>query len=98
MGIAVIDPNVRASDGYGKTIVSLDNSFNREHSVKDMGAVFDWIKEQPNLDPDRLAIIATVSSRRLRWRMKASQSRTPRACRTSAASSPARGSDIPYPL
>ncbi|MFA5835027.1 MAG: prolyl oligopeptidase family serine peptidase [Bacteroidota bacterium] len=56
LGIAVIFPNVRGSTGYGKTYVSLDNGFQREHSVKDIGALLDWIETQPELDKNRIAV------------------------------------------
>ncbi|MBX3412492.1 MAG: S9 family peptidase [Pirellulales bacterium] len=56
MGIAVIAPNVRGSDGYGKTYLKLDNAELREDSVKDIGALLDWIAQQPELDPERVAV------------------------------------------
>ena len=56
MGIAIVMPNVRGSSGYGKTFISLDNGYKREDSVKDIGALFDWIKTQPQLDPSRVAV------------------------------------------
>lgn len=57
LGAAVIAPNVRGSSGYGKEYLSLDNGFKREDSVKDIGALLDWIKTQPDLDPERVAVI-----------------------------------------
>jgi len=56
LGVAVIQPNVRGSRGYGKTYVGLDNGFKRENSVKDIGALLDWIETQPDLDKDRVAV------------------------------------------
>ena len=56
LGVAIIRPNVRGSDGYGKTYVGLDNGFNREDSVKDIGALLDWVETQPGLDKDRVAV------------------------------------------
>ena len=56
LGAAVIRPNVRGSDGYGKHYMSLDNGFKREDSVKDIGALLDWIKTQPDLDENRVAV------------------------------------------
>ena len=47
LGIAVVVPNVRGSTGYGKTFVSLDNGMKRLDSVKDIGAVLDWMQTQP---------------------------------------------------
>ncbi len=56
VGAAVISPNVRGSDGYGKTYMGLDNGFKREDSVKDIGALLDWIATQPDLDENRVAV------------------------------------------
>ncbi|MEE4174418.1 MAG: prolyl oligopeptidase family serine peptidase [Xanthomonadales bacterium] len=56
LGAAVIRPNVRGSDGYGKTYMGLDNGFKREDSVKDIGALLDWIATQPDLDENRVAV------------------------------------------
>jgi dipeptidyl aminopeptidase/acylaminoacyl peptidase len=56
LGAAVIVPNVRGSNGYGKHYMSLDNGFKREDSVKDIGALLDWIATQPQLDQDRVAV------------------------------------------
>lgn len=57
LGAVVIAPNVRGSAGYGKEYLSLDNGFKREDSVKDIGALLDWIKNQPELDAERVAVI-----------------------------------------
>lgn len=56
LGIAVIAPNVRGSDGYGKTFLDLDNGFLRENSVKDGGALLDWIAKQPELDAKKVCV------------------------------------------
>jgi dipeptidyl aminopeptidase/acylaminoacyl peptidase len=56
MGIAIIEPNVRGSTGYGKSYLQLDNGYNRENSVKDIGALLDWIEKQPDLDAKRVAV------------------------------------------
>ena len=56
LGVAVVVPNVRGSAGYGKTYVALDNGFNREDSVKDIGALLDWIETRPDLDQERVAV------------------------------------------
>src|SRR3990172_1110247 len=55
-GIAIIVPNVRGSTGYGKTYVALDNGFNREDAVKDIGSLLEWIAKQPDLDASRVAV------------------------------------------
>ena len=56
LGVAIVLPNVRGSSGYGKTYLSLDNGFKRENSVRDIGALLDWIETQPDLDEDRIAV------------------------------------------
>ena len=50
LGVAVVVPNVRGSNGYGKSYLALDNGYNREDSVKDIGALLDWIQADPDLD------------------------------------------------
>ena len=57
LGIAVIHPNVRGSSGYGKTFLKLDNAERREDAVRDIGALLDWIAQQPELDPARVAVM-----------------------------------------
>jgi dipeptidyl aminopeptidase/acylaminoacyl peptidase len=57
LGLAVVHPNVRGSAGYGKTYLKLDNAEKREDSVKDIGALLDWIGRQPDLDAKRVAVI-----------------------------------------
>ncbi|MDZ4375052.1 MAG: S9 family peptidase [Phenylobacterium sp.] len=57
LGAAVIFPNVRGSSGYGKTWLSLDNAEKREDSVKDIGALLDWVAKQPDLDASRVAVV-----------------------------------------
>jgi len=56
LGIAFIQPNVRGSSGYGKTYIALDNGMKREDSVKDIGALLDWIATQPDLDAGRVMV------------------------------------------
>ncbi len=56
LGAAVISPNVRGSSGYGKTYLQLDNGMKREDSVKDIGALLDWIAAQPDLDAERVIV------------------------------------------
>src|SRR5438093_377538 len=56
LGIALILPNVRGSTGHGKTFVKLDNGTLREGAYKDIGALFDWIRARPDLDPDHVLV------------------------------------------
>jgi len=57
LGVALLFPNVRGSDGYGKTFLTLDNAFKREDSVRDIAAFLDWIGRNPNLDAERIAVM-----------------------------------------
>ncbi|MCI0690538.1 alpha/beta fold hydrolase [candidate division KSB1 bacterium] len=56
LGIAVLVPNVRGSSGYGKTYLTLDNGYKREESVKDIGALLDWIAQHQELDATRVGV------------------------------------------
>ncbi len=56
LGLALVLPNVRGSSGYGRTYIALDNGRGREDSVRDIGALLDWIKTQPDLDASRVMV------------------------------------------
>ncbi len=56
LGIAYLQPNVRGSSGYGKTYIALDDGMKREDSVKDIGALLDWVRTQPDLDASRIMV------------------------------------------
>jgi dipeptidyl aminopeptidase/acylaminoacyl peptidase len=56
-GFAVVYPNVRGSNGYGKTYLQLDNGFKREDSVKDIGALLDWIESRSELDAKNVGVL-----------------------------------------
>lgn len=56
LGVAMLVPNVRGSSGYGRTYLGLDNAEKREDSVKDIGALLDWIDRQPELDATRVGV------------------------------------------
>lgn len=56
LGITVICPNVRGSTGYGRSFHQLDNGVKREEAVRDIGALLDWIAQQPDLDSQRVGI------------------------------------------
>lgn len=56
LGVAMIYPNVRGSSGYGKTFLNLDNGRKREDSVKDIGALLDWIQTRGDLDSRRVMV------------------------------------------
>lgn len=57
LGVAMLVPNVRGSSGYGRTYLSLDNAALREDSVKDIGALLDWVAQQPELDAERVGVV-----------------------------------------
>lgn len=57
MGVALLYPNVRGSEGYGKTFLTLDNGIKREDSVRDIGAFLDWIAKDDRLDAQRIAVM-----------------------------------------
>ena len=56
LGVALLFPNVRGSDGYGKAFLDLDNGFRREDTYKDIGSLLDWIARQPDLDAKRIMV------------------------------------------
>jgi len=56
LGVAIIFPNVRGSTGFGKTFAKLDNGRLREDSVRDIGALLDWIRSRPDLDAARVMV------------------------------------------
>jgi dipeptidyl aminopeptidase/acylaminoacyl peptidase len=56
LGAAVITPNIRGSSGYGRTYLSLDNGLKRQDSVKDIGALLDWIATRLELDASKIVV------------------------------------------
>lgn len=56
LGVAVVFPNVRGSSGFGKTFLTLDNREKREDSVRDIGALLDWIRGRKELDASRVMV------------------------------------------
>jgi len=56
LGAAVAFPNVRGSTGYGKSYSKLDDGLLRLDSVRDIGALLDWIAADERLDPARVAV------------------------------------------
>lgn len=57
LGVVLIEPNVRGSRGFGKTFLTLDDGMKREDSVKDIGALLDWIATRPDLDAGRVMVM-----------------------------------------
>jgi dipeptidyl aminopeptidase/acylaminoacyl peptidase len=67
LGFAVVQPDVRGSTGYGRAWQRADDGYLRMNSVRDIGALIDWIDaggagngrraSEPNWpDPQRLAV------------------------------------------
>ncbi|NMO18214.1 S9 family peptidase [Pyxidicoccus fallax] len=56
MGMAVLVPNVRGSDGYGKAYRAMDDGVKREQSLADIGATLDFIAAQKDLDASRVGV------------------------------------------
>ena len=57
LGVALIFPNVRGSAGYGKAFLDMDNGYKREDTIKDIGALLDWIAARPDLDSSRVMVM-----------------------------------------
>ncbi len=57
LGVAIFFPNVRGSDGFGKSFLAADNGFKREDSVRDIGAFIAALKKDPALDGTRLGVM-----------------------------------------
>lgn len=56
MGIALLYPNVRGSEGYGRSFLALDDGMRREDAVRDLGAFLDGLRGQSGLDAERVAV------------------------------------------
>jgi dipeptidyl aminopeptidase/acylaminoacyl peptidase len=56
LGMHVILPNVRGSDGFGKKFLNLDNGRRREDSVKDISALLDLIATRADMDAARVVV------------------------------------------
>ncbi len=55
-GFAVLLPNVRGSDGYGKSYRRADDGIKREESLADIAATFDFVAASPELDATRIGV------------------------------------------
>ena len=62
LGAAIIYPNVRGSSpGFGKRYQQLDDGKLRVNTVKDIGALLDWISTKPELDKTRVVLVGASS-------------------------------------
>ena len=55
-GIAVFQPNVRGSSGFGRTYVTLDDRENRLDSVRDLVDMLAAFEDDPRIDASRAAV------------------------------------------
>ncbi|MEP1144438.1 MAG: alpha/beta fold hydrolase [Henriciella sp.] len=55
-GIAVFEPNVRGSTGFGRTYVTLDDQEKRRDSVRDLIDMAAYLREDGRVDMDRAAV------------------------------------------
>ncbi|MDP3084617.1 MAG: prolyl oligopeptidase family serine peptidase, partial [Rubrivivax sp.] len=56
LGMHVILPNVRGSDGLGKRFLALDNGLRREDAVKDISALLDLIGSRADMDAAKVVV------------------------------------------
>ncbi|HEY0956442.1 MAG TPA: prolyl oligopeptidase family serine peptidase, partial [Roseateles sp.] len=56
LGMHVIQPNVRGSDGFGKSFLKLDNGRLREDSVRDISTLLDLVATRPDMDASRVIV------------------------------------------
>jgi dipeptidyl aminopeptidase/acylaminoacyl peptidase len=56
-GIAVFAPNVRGSDGFGKTFVNLDNGPLRFNAIRDIKSCVDYVVSAGVADPEHMGIM-----------------------------------------
>jgi dipeptidyl aminopeptidase/acylaminoacyl peptidase len=71
LGVALLEPNVRGSSGYGKTFLKLDNGLQRDHTYKDINALFDWVATQPQLDAGRIMAYGGSYGGHMTWAVSA---------------------------
>lgn len=55
-GFAVVTPNIRGSNGYGRTYIKLDDRRKRMDAVRDLAALNKHLAEAHQVDPKRIGI------------------------------------------
>ncbi len=58
-GYAVLLPNIRGSSGYGKAFADANNNCWGHCDLEDVLAGVDFLKTQPEVDPDRIGLTGT---------------------------------------
>ena len=56
LGLTIIHTNIRGSSGFGKEFLDADNKENRGNAVKDIQSLLGWIKDQPDLDSNKIFV------------------------------------------
>jgi dipeptidyl aminopeptidase/acylaminoacyl peptidase len=56
LGVMVLHPNVRGASGFGKSFLRLGQGPRRDESARDLAAMLDWIRAQPDLDAGRVLV------------------------------------------
>lgn len=56
-GYTVLVPSYRGTWGYGTTFERADDGFDRESQIDDIGALLEWIRQQPNLDSEHVVLV-----------------------------------------
>jgi dienelactone hydrolase len=56
LGIMVLHPNVRGASGFGKSFLRLGQGPRRDQSARDLAAMLDWIRAQPDLDAGKVLV------------------------------------------
>lgn len=56
LGMHLILPNVRGSEGFGQRFLKLDNGRQREDALRDISALLDLIAQRPEMDARRVIV------------------------------------------
>ncbi len=59
LGYAIVEPNIRGSNGFGFAFQKADDKEKRGDALKDVATVNAWARAQAWCDPDRLVIMGT---------------------------------------